>query len=112
MPRSHRWGAGLLTAGLVLTLLPATGAHAGPEGRRNTALAATAAAGVLIYRYAQKPSTQRLLPAAAAAGAAGYLWYNDGKKREAEKKAQRARYARRVAVQRARYATKHKRACR
>ncbi len=108
MKRTNRWIAAVLTTGIAATLVPAGKASASPEGRRNTALAATAAAAYLTYQYAQKPSQGRLIPAAAAAGAAGYLWVNHSNKSKAEKQRERAAliaYGRRHAYRNGSYRT-------
>lgn len=91
MKRMNRWTAGILTAGMALSVLTATGAHASSEGRRNTAIAATAAAGYFAYKYAQKPSTKRIIPVAASAGAAVIAWNKYSSKRQDERAAQRNR---------------------
>lgn len=102
----YRCTAGVLISVMAGTLLPMVGAYAGSAGRRNTAWAATAAAAYLGYRYAQKPSTGRLIPAAAAVGATGLAWiaYNKAHKREkAQQQAQTWEYGRRAGYRQAVY---------
>lgn len=91
MKTMSRWTAWVLAVVIAAGLIAATHADASPAGTRNTALATTAVTGYFLYKYAQKPSTKRAIPAAVAAAGTYYAWQQANKSLKAEKAAQRSR---------------------